>query len=895
MRCVQAWARVAPLALFCMLAACSGRDPSRARVCDLSEAKALLAGGHLERAQLALARPDCRSEEASALVGKIRTELLAPGDVHALLAQGRAARDKGDEVLARRSFDHARALAEAAARSSAKGIGGESLVMADEPWSPDGHYAVYSRYERYVPWGTNALLVLDVHKKTAFRIDAPTKTLFAPDGRHLVLHHYMDDVLSVMDLQTGATRLERRHTDMDPVFAPDGRLVWAERVGSEDRLYLRDLATGAETVLRAPAQLSAGPPLPDAPRALPDQVRFAAGWIMMWAGDSSPVWGSPATIHVWDLRNPTPLVSVAGLAQPAPTLEADGLLTYGIPNATDKRGIARSGWLRFVDLRSPGSTIVLPARSPACGAGDLGPYSGIFRCSSGRYAVWAGGRACVWDVRKRSLVTILSEDEDHELSCSSDVVALRAQGGCKTCNTTLYYSAITGRFLRRERADDRTEYERFVEEEDRAPIGNRKVSLADGNGRLLKSDKAPVTLADSVGAGRFSVAPKEEFVSGISLDDRAMLWSAKGELVWESPHPGAATSVAFSPTDQLVAVGAGGRIWRVDLSSRQLRTTPPPAACEGGSGAGYIGVMGVVPDGRVVLFCTSGVDDAKHLVVEGVAAPIATVTEQRLVDMNPLISTSPTSATAVFLDNEVVYVWSVPDGKLRWSRPLPTHKYPIGISADGTRLVTTGRASSGVQVYGEPPAPPIWEQELGYNDYTRITFSSPGTRMASALRKYDGPIEIRDPATGQLLDKIRHDGSGLAFDPTGSLITYWRPVWNEEEKKRSTDPIGLGIRDLGTKKEIRQLYYGRLKIDREVDSIAWSPAGRYIAAITQDAITVWDAKDPNPLWTILLYRDGAALIDRTGAVSFLGDSRDARAVLWCRVGAQMFPYELCER
>ena len=180
-----------------------------------------------------------------------------------------------------------------------------------------------------------------------------------------------------------------------------------------------------------------------------------------------------------------------------------------------------------------------------------------------------------------------------------------------------------------------------------------------------------------------------------------------------------------------------------------------------------------------------------------------------------------------------------------------------------------------------------------------VRFSDDGSPLATGGD--DGALKVWDPTTGELISSVlgRGPALGQSFDASGSLLAG---VWPDEGTLRVVDPVtgrvvqkidGLDTLPLDTalSPDGQRVAVGMITVDEaavfdvatgdelfrlprhhySVQSVAWSPDGRWIATAAGDsAVRVWDAATG---------RLEARLLGHTGVVITVDWSADSRRLV----------------
>jgi DNA-binding beta-propeller fold protein YncE len=512
-------------------------------------------------------------------------------------------------------------------------------------------------------------------------------------------------------------------------------------------------------------------------------------------------------IRVWR-GGPDPIFAVDDTIPRDPILAADGV-TYPTGDEDDAQT------LHHVAL-TPVVHEVEFHRDRTCGLAAMQRFSHVLRCDTDRYLVQGPKTFCVWDTA-RGVVQARFGPLLDEYHCNGEIVWA---GNTPPGGPYNFYSVRTG-----------------------APTHSRPVPFyeyADGR----REEPTPM--------------PREPVAS--SSESRAILSYADGAMAWQSPAPSEAAGFAFSPDgERLVVVGGDGRVWHVDLATREMTAGKIPD-CEPQYNA-----MAVMPDGRAVVAC-----DRKHehvVLREGDAAPMLGG------EAWPYLGVRASTTTIGWAYGGHAQAWRLPDGQPRWNHAEPGDA--MDFTPNGERFVVD---------VGFP-----WPKE---NDHTINLFDASHRRISSikldwqvvslALapdgkhiavgRKRDSHVVIFDD-TGRIVDDVGAITPVVGWDPSGARFAYLRDT-------------GLAIREGGRDVEVRTPLQ---PIDSVVHTITWS--GSRIALLADQRVTMWDGGQAS---TFAFTGAGGVEVRADGSAVLLGDVMTARSMIACELGAKRYAIDRCE-
>jgi WD40 repeat protein len=634
-------------------------------------------------------------------------------DPRMLYREGERARDRGDESTAHRWFERARAAAERAHGKLALSTGRR---MVTQTFSPDGRWVVFERSDGGVAVGEEATVqIVDTRTGSSFVIAGEPRLVFARDGRTLVIQ---DDGIRAIDLETRAVRMVTREaTETEAKLAPDGRLVWVESTGFEHRVFLRDLVTGDEVTLRAPATTQDVEALGFGSR----------GEVMIWT-EGHYAGESPGFAHVWRHDQETPVVSIEDLSHHAPIVE-DGLLVYAAVAAD------LSSHLQFIELDLPGAKVQTLPASGLCGRGEVSYHIG--RCAPRVYALDANRkRACMWDLQRRRVVHMLPID-GHELSCST------------------------------------TRLEVFFAGPPDGPEGSESEPLSIGEDGLVTVAQHGKVLVDSEGITSQQLNDSLEHVAAVAPERNGRIWNAEsGKLLWQATKPSQIVNVVFAPTGRKIAmVSADGTGWHLDLATGALSGSPaPPVGCTMHQNDNYQPIA-IDPHGRLVRYCAVDRENGPaglEVWIEGERRPLSST---EYYASHAMLVTTPSAGIAAVVDQYRLHAVSLIDGKPRLAKTLLPELgayMSVGVTATGDRIAVV--TQHGLEVF-DARGMRHWRQSVTPDPGTQIVFSPDGKLLAVPDRHAGRAILAT--ATGDQLAVVKPLGRALAFDPSSRRVAYW--------------------------------------------------------------------------------------------------------------------------
>ena len=380
----------------------------------------------------------------------------------------------------------------------------------------------------------------------------------------------------------------------------------------------------------------------------------------------------------------------------------------------------------------------------------------------------------------------------------------------------------------------------------------------DGSVRIFDPRSGAITRLDGRHESpvrRTSFAPDGRTLVSASEDGEVRVWDLADGTVREtySAHNAPVNGLEIAPDgDTLYSAGHDTRAFVWDLSGERRLVQPfdagPPFVPSDGDE--YPKGLAVSPDGNTLAVSQSDgtvtLIDAETLergrsarVLDGFVAAIAFSPDERLL-------------AATGLDGELRLVDArtlSPVGELRGLRST---SQALAFSPDGRLLAASENFGGPVRIWH------VRRRELTGVRFRTLAPSlefSPDGRFL-ALAAFDRGFEIRDPANGQLVERLKTDDAArsVAFSPSGDLLATGRydgkvELWSTGDWR----PVGPALEG----------HEGRIL------SLSFSPDGRTLASGSEDGrVLLRDVETQRPIGSALSVDPGtfvAALFSRDGS------------------------------
>ncbi len=354
----------------------------------------------------------------------------------------------------------------------------------------------------------------------------------------------------------------------------------------------------------------------------------------------------------------------------------------------------------------------------------------------------------------------------------------------------------------------------------------------------------------SCGWGSLSVAFSCDgrFLAAGCLKGHVIVWEIS-ELreVFRYNHPDLVLSVAFSPTDALLAVGSEKDIWLWDVSAKEKIGILV--------GQSPVYSLDFSPDGHLL---ASSHNREIRLWDLGSASTLAVMPSDTYVYT---VSFSPDGKILVSGDEYgALNLWTVPGGK--HLHTIPGHTWTVvsvAFAPDGS-LLASGSLDGTITVWNVNTGQHVYTLRGHEGPVRSVAFSPTGKILASC--SHDGTAKLWDVATGQELStSVRRTNflNAVAFSSGGDLLAIASSTWPAKEWR------GLV--------ELLDPYTGEIVGNLTghegwIFTIAFSPDGRLLASGGYDGMI--------RLWEISTGRELLAISGHTGAVRTVAFSPDGK-------------------
>jgi len=289
------------------------------------------------------------------------------------------------------------------------------------------------------------------------------------------------------------------------------------------------------------------------------------------------------------------------------------------------------------------------------------------------------------------------------------------------------------------------------------------------------------------------------------------------------------TSVRFSPTGDLLAVGGYQQVRLIDPASENLIATLP-------GHADYVRSIAFSPDGSLIAAAGGAPQSQGEIKIWNVQTHHLMKTLQGHKDCIYSIAWSPDGKLlASGSYDRMVKLWDVAAGKELIN--LQDHidaVFAVAFSPDGKRLASASQDRT-VKIWNVATGKRLYTVSDALDGLTSIAFSASGDQVASA--GYDKTIYI-----WRLAEDDGHLSRSLIADEDGLLALIWSP--DDKTIVTASSDGSIRFRDAATLNPIGV-------IDKQSDwvqALAISPDGKWLAAGRYDgSLSLYDAKSYKPM------------------------------------------------
>jgi WD40 repeat protein len=309
--------------------------------------------------------------------------------------------------------------------------------------------------------------------------------------------------------------------------------------------------------------------------------------------------------------------------------------------------------------------------------------------------------------------------------------------------------------------------------------------------------------------------------SGGTVDGAVRLWETTTgkEFCKLAVHKKGPGSIIFSPDGKLLAAGGREdpvvRLWEVSTGKERCRLA---------GHFGHVAALAFSPDGKAL--ASGGSDHTIRLwdVATG-RALIPLAGQPGEVDY---VAISPDGQTLATLgDDHAIRLWEAVPGKELRRIDRPPAYGGLTFSADGKTVISTSTKKT-VAAWEARTGTKLREFQVSQDRVWSVRFS-PDAKLLVARDSGEGPVDVRDVATGKLVRRL--NGKHLAvfaFSPDNALLACSGDFFNE--------PTLIHLKHIASGQELRKFGEESLKYFPSnflrVNRLTFSPDGRMLAGVS---------------------------------------------------------------
>jgi WD40 repeat protein/uncharacterized caspase-like protein len=399
-----------------------------------------------------------------------------------------------------------------------------------------------------------------------------------------------------------------------------------------------------------------------------------------------------------------------------------------------------------------------------------------------------------------------------------------------------------------------------------------------------------------------------------SYDGKVLATGGKAVKLWDVATgnalrtlPGDARALSFSP-DQKTLAGTGGtetRLWNV-TTGKELQTLEGSQLGVDSVAFNADGKLLAVGNSNNTVDLWDSVQRQKLRVLKGHVSAIAAVAASA---DDKVLASALAAGIAGITRNDPIKIWDPITGQLVRSLITKNDGYSIGLSRDGTRLIS-GSSGNSVNMWNVSQVAVQREIAVRSSRFTpdRVALSGDGKLIAAGGR--EGTLKIWEAGTGRELFTLAGHKRGvwdLAFSPNNQLlasagsdadIKLWSVATGQEVNTLMGHSVGVGAitfspdgKKLASGGQDRMIMVWNIADGNPevsymghhgwVNAVAFSPDGKKLASGSEDGeVRIWEVVGPGPQGEPpVIRRPMQTLAGHTGSIRSLTFNADGKLLV----------------